>query len=120
MSTSRAAALKQTAIMVAVFYALDKFSLTVLWSAFAGATVVMLNHLFLVITVELAADRAEKGDPEAAKRMVSLSSVIRLICMGAAILLFVKLEGNVIALVLPLAFSRPVLMVTEFFRKKGD
>ena len=40
--------------------------------------------------------------------------------MAVALILGIKLGANVIALVLPLAFARPILMLAEFFRKKGD
>ena len=39
--------------------------------------------------------------------------------MGVALVVGIKLGAYVIALALPLAFLRPILMVTEFFRKKG-
>ena len=109
-----------SAITVAVFYGLGKFTMPVLWSSLGGAGVMVLNHLFLAITVELAADKAVKGEVEQAKKMVSLSSAVRLFCIAAALFLGVWLGGNVIALALPLALTRPILMVTEFFGKKGD
>ena len=39
---------------------------------------------------------------------------------GIALVVAIKLGANVIALVLPLAFVRPILLLAEFFRKKGD
>ena len=52
--------------------------------------------------------------------MVQLSSTVRLVCMGILLFAGIKLGANVLALVLPLVFLRPILMVAEFFRKKGD
>jgi hypothetical protein len=80
----------------------------------------IVNYFFMAVTVSLAADRAEQGDPQAGQRMVRLSSTVRLVLMGLALFLGIKLGANVIALVLPLAFQRPILMLAEFFRKKGD
>ena len=109
-----------TAAMVGVFAALGKFEWDVLWGALVGWLAISLNHLFLGITVSNAADRAEKGETKAAQNMVSLSSTVRLVCMGGAVVLAIMLGANAVAAALPLLFARPVLMVTEFFRKKGD
>ena len=107
-------------IMVGIFALLNKFNLSVLWSALAGSFIMTANYFFMAVTVSLAADRAEEGNVEAGKKMVQLSSTIRLMVMAGALFLGIKLGANVIALVLPLAFARPVLMLAEFFRKKGD
>lgn len=109
-----------SAIMVGVFALLGYFQMNVLWSALVGCAVIILNFFFMSVTVSLAADRAQQGDPKAGQNMIQLSSVVRLILMGAALFVGIKAGGNVIALVLPLAFQRPILMLAEFFRKKGD
>lgn len=109
-----------SAVMVGVFAAFGFFQLNVLWGALVGSLVMTANYFFMAITVNLAADRAEKGEVQQAKKMVQLSSTVRLVAIGVAMVVGVKLGANVIALVLPLAFLRPVLMVTEFFRKKGE
>ncbi len=107
-----------SAIMVGVFAALGYFSINVLISALIGSAVMIANHFFMAVTVSLAADRAERGQVEQGKRMVQISSFVRLICMGICLVLGIKLGANVIALVLPLAFTRPILMLAEFFGKK--
>ena len=107
-------------IMVGIFAALGHFQWNVLWGALAGSAVMIANYFFMAVTVSLAADRAQQGDVDQAKKMVQLSSVGRLIAMGLVLFLGIKLGANVIALVLPLAFARPILMLAEFFRKKGD
>ena len=109
-----------TGAMVGVFAALGKFNLSVLCGALVGWLVITLNHLFLGITVMNAADRAEKGEAKAAQNAVALSSTVRLVCMGGAVVLAIVLGANAVAAALPLLFARPVLMVTEFFGKKGD
>ena len=83
-----------------------------------GIAVVMV--FFLAVTVTLAADKAQAGKADEAKKMMRLSPMVRLVVMAAALFIGIKAGGNVIALVLPLVFLRPVLMVGEFFRKKGD
>ena len=109
-----------SAVMVGVFAALGYFSVAVLWSALGGSLVMITNHFFMAVTLSLAADKAEAGDVEQAKKMVRLSSTVRLLCMGVLLFAGIKLGANVVALVLPLAFVRPILMLAEFFRKKGD
>lgn len=107
-------------IMVGVFAAFGKFSLAVVLSALAGSMIMTANYFFMAVTVSLAADKAENGEVEQGKRMISLSSTVRLIVLGLLLFAGIKLGGNVIALALPLVFARPILMLSEFFRKKGD
>lgn len=108
------------AAMVGVFAALGKFEMNVLWGAVAGALVMTANYFFMAVTVSLATDRARNGDVAQAKRMVQLSSIVRLVLMGLALVLGIVLGANAVAILLPLLFVRPVLLLAEFFRKKGD
>lgn len=107
-------------IMVGVFAVLGYFNMNVLWGAVAGCAVMITNYFFMAVTVSLAADRAEQGDVQQAQKMVQLSGVVRLVLMGAVLVLGIKLGVNVLALLLPVLFARPILMLAEFFRKKGD
>ena len=109
-----------SALMVAVFAALGYFRMNVLWGALVGSLVMTANYFFMAVTVSLAADKAQQDQVQQAKKMVQLSSTVRLIAMGIVLFACIKLGANVIALVLPLAFARPILMLAEFFRKKGD
>ena len=108
------------AVMVCIFAALGYFSMAVLWGALGGCLIMIANYFFMAVTVSLAADRAEAGEVQQAQKMVQLSSTVRLIAMGVALFIGVKLGANVVALALPLVFARPILMLAEFFRKKGD
>ena len=107
-------------IMVGVFALIDMFSLKVLLSAICGCFTMIGNYFFMAVTVSLAADRAAPGAVEHGKKMIRTSSAVRLIVMLAVLLIAIKLDANVIALALPLLFARPILMLAEFFRKKGD
>ena len=108
------------AAMVGVFAALGYFQMNVLWGALAGSLVTGGNYFFLAVTVSLAADKATEGQVQQAQKMIRLSSTVRLAVMAVALFVCIKLGANILALVLPLVFERPVLMVAEFFRKKGD
>ena len=107
-------------LMVAVFAALGYFQMNVLWGALGGCLVTVGNYFFLAVTVSLATDRAAEGHVQQAQKMIRLSSTVRLLAMAAVLFVGIKLGANVLALVLPLVFERPILMLAEFFRKKGD
>ena len=109
-----------TAAMVAVFAVLGYFQMNVLWGAIIGCAIMIVNYFFRSVTVSLAADKAEQGDPKGAQNMIQLSGIVRLVVMGVLLVMGIKLGANVIALALPLLFVRPILLLSEFFRKKGD
>lgn len=109
-----------TALMIAVYAALGKFSGRVLWSAGAGCGVMIANYFVMAITVSIATDRAGAGNPNGAKKLVQLSGVARLFLMAGVLGLGILLGAEVVALVVPLLFVRPTLFLAEFFRKKGD
>lgn len=108
-----------SAAMVAAFAALGYFKMNVLWGALSGCATMIVNYFMMAVTVSLAADRAEQGNPKSAQAMIQVSGIVRLVLMGIALVVAIKLGANVIALVLPLAFARPIILLAEFFRKKG-
>lgn len=107
-------------VMVGVFAALGYFAMDVLWGALLGCFVTIANYFFMAVVVSLAADKAQVGNVQQGQKMVRLSSAVRLLAMAAVLFVGVKLGANVLALVLPLVFERPILLLAEFFRKKGD
>ena len=108
------------ALTVAVFWALGYFQPNVLWGVLAGCLVTLGNYFFMAVTVDLAADRAEQGQVQQAQKMVQLSSTVRLVVMGLVLFLCIRMGANVVALLVPLLLERPILMLSEFFRKKVD
>ena len=109
-----------SAAMVGVFAALGYFKMNVLWGALLGCLVMIVNHLFLAITVTMATDRAAKGNVQQAQKMIQLSSSTRLVLLGVVLVVCLKLGANPLALLLPLLFARPILMLWELFGKKED
>ena len=109
-----------SALMVGVFAALGYFDTGVVYGAAAGALITTLNHLVLVFGVVAASDKAEKQDVKGGQALVQISYIGRLIVLFLILVLCAK-SGvfNLLALVLPLAFTRPILTVAEFFKKKG-
>lgn len=107
-------------IMIGVFAAFGKFDMVVLFSALVGSFLMTVNYFFMAVTATLAADRAEKGNVAQGRKMIQMSSLLRLLLLGVMLFAGIRLGCNVIALVLPLVFVRPILLMAEFFRKKGD
>lgn len=107
------------AVVVGVFAALGFFQWNVLWGALAGCIITTANHFFMSITVNMAVDRAEAGEAERGKKMIQTSSVVRLVAIGVAVVVALKMGVNAIALAIPILLLRPMLMVIGFFRKKG-
>lgn len=108
------------AIMVGIFALLGFFAMDVLWGALAGFVLTVGNFFVMAVGTSLAADKAEDQNVTAGKNLLRSSMMLRYVVL--AVLLFALAKSgvcNVLALVLPLAFVRPVLMFGEFFRKKG-
>ena len=131
MTESRKFVLKQTllvlageavgiAVMFAVYAMLHKFSLTVLLSGVVGALLSAGNFFFLAMAATLAADKAEQQDVAGGKKLMQSSYPIRILVLAGILILCGK-SGyfDIVALVVPLLFVRPVLTVAEFFKKKG-
>ena len=128
---SRKLVLKETAIilcgeavcvgvMLGVYALLGYFDLSVLLGGIAGAVVAVANFFSMAMMTQLAADRAENQDVDGGKKLLKASYPIRLLVLALVLIVCGK-SGvfNILALVLPLVFVRPILMIAEFFRKKG-
>ena len=109
-----------SAVMVGVFAVLGHFDISVVLGAAAGAVIATLNHLFLIIGVLAASAKAEKQDVKGGQALVQMSYTGRLIGLFLILVLCAQ-SGifNLIALALPLAFTRPILTIAEYFNKKG-
>ena len=131
MTDSRKLVLKETAIvalgeaicvalMCGVYALLGKFDLSVVLGGLVGFLVAAGNFFSLAVVATIAADKAEAGDPASGQKLMKSSYPIRLLAMAGVLILCAK-SGvcEVIALVLPLLFVRPILTIAEFFRKKG-
>lgn len=131
MTQSRKYVLKETlivllgegialALMFGVYALLGKIGIPVLLGGIVGAVLAVGNFFFMAVVVTLAADKAEQQDAEGGKKLVKGSYPIRILAL-AAILFLCGRSGcfDILALVLPLLFVRPILTITEFFRKKG-
>lgn len=109
------------AVMLGVFALAGYWSFSVLAGGLLGGVLSVLNFFFMGVGVSNAADKAEAGDPKAGQRSIQLSYLVRTLVL-AAILIAAALSKyfNLLALALPLLFVRPVLSISDFFRKAGD
>ena len=109
-----------SALMVAVFAVLGYFDLSVVYGAAAGVVIATANHALLIFGVMAASGKAEKQDVKGGQALVQMSYIGRLAGLFLVLVLCAK-SGvfNLIALVLPLVFTRPILTFSEFFHKKG-
>lgn len=110
-----------SAVMCGVYALLGKFGLPVVLGGLAGSVLATANFFFMAVSATLAADKAEQDNVKGGKAMVQSSYLIRLVVLFALLFACAK-SGlfDLIALVLPLIFVRPVLSVGEFFRKSGE
>lgn len=108
------------AAMLGIFALLGKFDRSVLLGGIFGGLIATANFFFMAIAASIAADKAVKQDVKGGQATVQASYIGRLAVMAVVFYALVK-SGlcNVFSLVLPLAFTRPVLTICEFFRK-GD
>jgi hypothetical protein len=90
----------------------------VLLGGIVGGVVALGNFFVMAVCADLAADRAEKGNIKSGQLLVRLSFLGRTAVMF--ILLFALVKSglcHVIAAVVPLVFTRPILTLSEFFGK---
>lgn len=132
MSESRKFILKETALvlagvmvcvalMVGVYAMIGKFALSVVLGGIVGGVLATANFFFMAMSADLAADKAEQDNVKGGEALMRSSYVVRLVVL--AVLLYACAKSgwfNLLALVLPLVFVRPVLSVIEFFRKPGE
>ena len=108
------------AVMVGIFALLGNYDTSVLLGALFGGLIATLNFFFMAVAATIASDKAVNQDVKGGQATVQFSYFARLAVMAIVLFALVK-SGlcNVIAVVLPLAFNRPILTIFEFFRK-GD
>ena len=108
-------------VMIGIFALLGHFDMSVLWGGLAGFVLAVLNFFFMAVGATLAADKAEEQNVKGGKATIKISYNLRMVLLFVVLYALVK-SGlcNVIAAVLPLAFTRPIISIGEFFRKSGD
>ena len=110
-----------SAAMVGIFALLGCYDSSVLLGAAVGAVLSTANFFLMAIGASIAADKAENQNVKGGQATVHTSYLLRMVGLFVILLAFAK-SGlcNVIALVVPLIFVRPILTIAEFFRKSGE
>lgn len=106
------------AVMIGVFALLGHYDRSVLFGGIFGGIIAIGNFFAMAVCADLAADKAEQGNVQGGQALLRASYIGRLVV--AAILLFALVKSglcHVFAAVLPLIFNRPILTLSEFFRK---
>ena len=108
-------------LMIGIFALLGKFDTSVWLGGIAGGILAVANFFFMAISATVASEKAVNQDVKGGQLTMRLSYIVRLAVIFVILFALVK-SGvcHVITAVLPLAFTRPVLFVAEFFRKSGE
>lgn len=109
------------AALIAIFALLGYFDLTVLLGAVAGSLLATGNYFLMYFFASKAADKAEQEqDVAGGQKLIQMSYMGRMVGLLLLLVLLAKSGWcNVIALALPLAFTRPILNIHELILKKG-
>ena len=108
-------------IMLGIFALLGKFDTSVWLGGIAGGVLAVANFFFMAIAASIASEKAVNQDVKGGQLTMRLSYIVRLAVIFIILFALVKSGvSHVITAVLPLAFTRPVLFVAEFFRKSGE
>ena len=108
------------ALMCGVYALLHKLNLSVILGGLVGTVLAVGNFFFMAVIATLAADKAQAQDVEGGQKLMKSSYPIRILLL-AGLLVVCAWSGyfDILALALPLLFVRPIIMVFEFFGKKG-
>ena len=109
-----------TAAMIGVFALIGKLDMTVVLGGLVGALIATANFFLMSLFATLAADKAEAQDIAGGQKLIQLSYMGRM--LGLFLVLFLCAKSglfHVLALAIPLVFTRPILTVSELFKKKG-
>lgn len=109
-----------TVAMISVFALIGRYDTSVLLGGIVGALIATANFFFMSLFATVAADKAEAQDVAGGQKLIQLSYMGRM--LGLFLVLFLCAKSglfHVLALAIPLIFTRPILTVSEFFKKKG-
>lgn len=107
-------------LMLLVFFLAGHFDRTVVFGGLAGAVMAVANFFFMAMSTSVAADKAAQQDVKGGQATMQTSYILRQVLLFGALILCAK-SGvmNILSLVIPVLFVRPIITIAEFFRKKG-
>lgn len=107
-------------LMLLVFYLAGHFDRTVVYGGLAGAVLAVVNFFAMAMSTSVAADKAAQQDVKGGQATMQTSFILRQLLLFGALILCAKTGVmNLLTLVLPVLFVRPIITIAEFFRKKG-
>lgn len=99
-----------SALMVAVFAAVGKFTLDVLWGALLGDAVAIGNFIYLCLSVQKAA----AGDEVKARLVMRTSYTLRMLVVVAALAVGMAVDTfHWLAVIIPLLLPRITIFVLQ-------
>ena len=131
MEFSKRSILKETAMialgivicvaaMVGVYALIGKFDLSVLLGAVVGGALALGYYLSMVICADIAAKKALEQDVKGGQALMQVAHIVRMILLfGVWVLCALTKYFDLIALVLPVVFVRPIMGVTDHISRKG-
>lgn len=110
-----------TAAMMGIFLLTGSFDGTVFRGGIAGSLISLGNYFLMSFFACLAADKAAGRDTAGGRKILTLSYLGRMTGI-LAVLVVLAISGrfHVLALALPLLFTRPILTIGELFGRKGE
>ncbi len=109
------------AVMLGIFALTGHLDGAAIWGGVLGGGLSILNFFLMAVGVSLAADKAQRQDVKGGKRTIRMSMTLRyLLLIVVLVAAGISKRLNILALVLPLLFVRPVMSIGEFFRKSGE
>ena len=104
-------------LMLGIYALAGRLDRSVVLGGMLGGLLSICNFFFMAVGASLAADRAEQQNVKGGTALVRMSFLLRYLVLFAAAK---SKRFDLLALVLPLVFVRPILMLGEFFRKSGE
>lgn len=106
-------------IMLGIFALLGRLDRSIILGGICGGIISAANFFFMAVGVTVAADKVQQQNVQRGKATIRASYIGRMIVISLLLFALAKSGScDVFAMVIPLAFTRPILTLSEFFRKE--
>lgn len=106
--------------MIGIFALLNQYDSSVLLGGIAGGILAMAYFMSMVICANIATKKALAQDVKGGQALMQLSYTLRMVgLLGALALCALTKRFNLVALVLPTVFVRPIVGVADRIGRKG-
>lgn len=105
-------------VMLGVYWLIDRFTIWILISGAVGTVVSIGNFFFMAVGLS---NIPEGADAAQIKLRAQSSFMVRTFALLAILVVAIKLVGcDTIATLLPLLFTKPILMIEQFISKTKE